>query len=57
MFAMSAIDLAWVVSTWVDPWSWIAVPVVLVSPLWAAANVCALRAVEGRATSSGGAPA
>ncbi|MBI5363938.1 MAG: hypothetical protein HZA53_12215, partial [Planctomycetes bacterium] len=49
VLALSAVDLAWITAAWIDPWSWIAVLLVLVTPLWAVANLVALRRPSVRA--------
>lgn len=46
---LSVCDLAWILAGWIDPWSWILVPFVLVTPCWAVANVLVVRE-DGRTT-------
>lgn len=42
VLVLSAVDLAWITGAWTDPWGWIAVLLVLATPLWAVANLVAL---------------
>lgn len=41
--ALSLLDLAVLIATWVPGWSWIALPFLLATPAWAAVNVVAVR--------------
>ncbi|MFO1011871.1 MAG: hypothetical protein U1F29_17545 [Planctomycetota bacterium] len=43
MRVFAVLDLAWIVTGWIEPWSWILVPLALLTPCWAVANVLVVR--------------